>query len=79
MCSAKGHAVDIAAKTAWAVGVFTQGGFEKIVELNPQSTDYVIWAMSGTFPCSWLLWHECFSSFTLSQDTMATLKDSVRC
>lgn len=31
----------------WAAGVFGQGGFEKLVELNPQHKDYIIIAPSG--------------------------------
>jgi hypothetical protein len=33
----------------WAVGVFGQGGFEKLVELNPQHKDFVIIAPSGMY------------------------------
>jgi hypothetical protein len=39
--------LDVARKTLWAVGVFGQGGYEKIVEINSQHPDYVIWAPSG--------------------------------
>lgn len=42
-----GHAVDAATKTAWAVGAFTLGGFEKVVEFNSGSDDYVVLAVSG--------------------------------
>jgi hypothetical protein len=31
----------------YAAGVFTNGGFEKIVEINPQHPEYVIFAVSG--------------------------------
>ena len=41
------HAVDVHTKTAYAVGVFGQGGYEKIVEINSQHPDYVMYAMSG--------------------------------
>jgi len=41
------HAMDLAAKEDWAVGSVTVSGFEKIVEVNPQHTDYVILALSG--------------------------------
>jgi hypothetical protein len=43
------HAIDLAEKTAHAVGAFSMGGFEKNVEINSQDTDYVIFGMSGTF------------------------------
>jgi hypothetical protein len=45
--SSQAHALDVARKTIWAVGVFGQGGYEKIVEINSQHPDYVIWAPSG--------------------------------
>ena len=41
------HALDLDAKTLYAVGAFTNGGFEKNVEINPQSKDYVMIAISG--------------------------------
>lgn len=41
------HAMDLANKVDYAVGAVTNSGFEKIVELNPQSTDYVVLAVSG--------------------------------
>jgi hypothetical protein len=41
------HAVDLANKKAYAVGVFTLGGFEKIVEFNCGHTDYVCFSPSG--------------------------------
>jgi len=41
------HAVDVATKTAYAVGVFAQGGFEKIVEVNCGSPNHVCFAVSG--------------------------------
>ena len=41
------HAIDLATKTAYAVGVFTLGGFEKIVEINCGHADYVCFSPSG--------------------------------
>ena len=41
------HAIDLATKTAYAVGVFTLGGFEKIVEFNCGHADYVCFSPSG--------------------------------
>lgn len=41
------HVVDIEANTMYAVGVFTMGGFEKIVEIKTPSPDYVAFAVSG--------------------------------
>jgi hypothetical protein len=41
------HALDIANKALYAAGAFSQGGFEKITELNPQSKDHVIFAVAG--------------------------------
>jgi len=41
------HALDVASKTLYAVGSFTMGGFEKIVEINPTSPDYVMFGVSG--------------------------------
>lgn len=41
------HAVDVHTRTAYAIGAFTLGGFEKIVEINPQNPDYVMFALSG--------------------------------
>lgn len=41
------HALDLNTKTLYAIGAFTNGGFEKVVEINPQSTDYVMFAISG--------------------------------
>lgn len=41
------HAMDLATKEDWAVGSVTVSGFEKIVEINPQHTDYVILGVSG--------------------------------
>ena len=41
------HAVDPSTQTAWALGVTTQGGFEKIVEVSTGETDYVAFAVSG--------------------------------
>lgn len=41
------HAIDLAGKINYAVGAVTNSGFEKIAELNPQHTDYVILGVSG--------------------------------
>jgi hypothetical protein len=41
------HVVDTATKTAYAAGVFTMGGFEKIVEIKSGHKDYTAWAISG--------------------------------
>lgn len=41
------HAMDLANQVDYAVGSVTVSGFEKIVEINPQHTDYVILAVSG--------------------------------
>lgn len=41
------HAIDVATKTAHALGVFHQGGFEKIVEIMPGSSSHVAFAISG--------------------------------
>lgn len=41
------HAIDLATGTAYALGVFTLGGFEKIVEINPEMEGYVMFGMSG--------------------------------
>lgn len=41
------HAIDIATKTSHAVGAFTLGGFEKIVEFSSGHADYVVLAVSG--------------------------------
>ena len=41
------HAIDLATKTDYALGCFTNGGFEKIVELNSLHEDYVIFSPSG--------------------------------
>jgi hypothetical protein len=41
------HAINLATGEDWAVGATTQTGFEKIVEMNPQSTDHVVLAISG--------------------------------
>lgn len=41
------HAVDIHTKTAYAVGAFGQGGFEKFVEINPRHPNYVMFAFAG--------------------------------
>jgi hypothetical protein len=42
-----GHVIDIATKTSYATGVFTLGGFEKIVEVNCGHPDYVCFSPSG--------------------------------
>lgn len=50
--------VDLENKAAYAAGVFTQGGFEKIVEINSQHPDYVMFAVSGytgAFGCKYHL------------------------
>merc|ERR1719197_1922957 len=41
------HVIDIHTKTAYATGVFTLGGFEKIVEFNCGHSAYVCFAPSG--------------------------------
>jgi len=41
------HVVDLKTKTSYAVGAFSLGGFEKIVELNPQHEQYVIFSLAG--------------------------------
>lgn len=41
------HAVDIATKTAYAVGAFGMGGYEKIVEVNCGVAGYVCFSLSG--------------------------------
>jgi hypothetical protein len=41
------HAVDTATYTDYALGVMTQGGFEKIVEFSTGSTEYVAFSISG--------------------------------
>lgn len=41
------HAVDMASKTAYAVGAFGAGGYEKIVEINCGTPGYVCFALSG--------------------------------
>merc|ERR1719197_761825 len=41
------HTIDIATKTSYATGVFTLGGFEKIVEVNCGHPDYVCFSPSG--------------------------------
>jgi len=42
-----GHVIDLKTKAAYATGVFTLGGFEKIVEVNCGHPDYVCFAPSG--------------------------------
>ena len=41
------HAVDIENQAMYALGVFTQGGFEKIVEFSTEHADYVAFSPSG--------------------------------
>ena len=41
------HVIDLANQVDYAVGSVTVSGFEKIVEINPQHTDYVVLAVSG--------------------------------
>ncbi|KAG7369578.1 hypothetical protein IV203_027324 [Nitzschia inconspicua] len=41
------HAVDLANSVDYALGVFTLGGFEKIVEINPEVEGYTMFAFSG--------------------------------
>jgi len=41
------HAIDLTTMTAYATGVFTLGGFEKIVEFNCGHPDFVCFAPSG--------------------------------
>ena len=40
-------AVGIATKTAWAVGTFSFGGFEEIVEIDSQHLDCAMFALPG--------------------------------
>jgi hypothetical protein len=41
------HTVDVATKTMYATGVFSMGGFEKIIEIKSGHKDYVAYAVSG--------------------------------
>ena len=41
------HVLDLASRTLYAAGSFSQGGFEKNVEINSQHPDYVMFAVSG--------------------------------
>ena len=41
------HVMDLANEVDYAIGSVTVSGFEKIVELNPQHTDYIVLAVSG--------------------------------
>lgn len=41
------HALDVKNKALHALGVFSNGGFEKIVEINSQHPDYVMFSISG--------------------------------
>lgn len=41
------HVLDLASGTLWATSAFGLGGFEKIVEVNSGSTDFVAWVPSG--------------------------------
>ena len=46
-CPFQAHVVDLHSKTIYAVGAFGQGGYEKIVEINSQHPEYVMFALSG--------------------------------
>lgn len=46
-CTVAAHAVDLATGEDFALGVFTQGGFEKIVEINPQNPNIVMFSLAG--------------------------------
>jgi hypothetical protein len=41
------HAIDLATSTDYALGAFTLGGFEKIVEINPEVEGVTMFAISG--------------------------------
>ncbi|KAL7577324.1 hypothetical protein ACA910_002062 [Epithemia clementina (nom. ined.)] len=41
------HVVDLANDASYALGVLTQGGYEKIAEINSMHSDYVVLAVSG--------------------------------
>ena len=41
------HAMGLKDQVDYAVGAVTNTGFEKIVEVNPMHTDYVVIALSG--------------------------------
>ena len=43
------HAIDLSTKTDYALGCFTNGGFEKIVEMNSLHSDYVMFSPSGKY------------------------------
>lgn len=41
------HALDLDTKTLHATGIFANGGFEKIVEINSRHPDHIVLAVSG--------------------------------
>jgi len=41
------HAIDLATGSDWAIGAMTNGGFEKVVEINSLHKDYVVLSPSG--------------------------------
>lgn len=41
------HAVDVKNQAAYALGAFTQGGFEKIIEFSTEEGNYVAFSPSG--------------------------------
>jgi hypothetical protein len=41
------HVIDLKNSVDYAIGVVTNSGFEKIVEINPEHEDYVVLAVSG--------------------------------
>jgi hypothetical protein len=43
------HVIDLATSTAYAIGAFTQSGFEKIVEINSMHKDYVAFVLGGKY------------------------------
>jgi hypothetical protein len=43
------HAIDLENSVDYALGAFTQSGFEKCVEINPVHKDYVFISISGTY------------------------------
>lgn len=43
------HAIDLKNGVDYAIGAFTQTGFEKCVEINPMHKDYVFIALSGKY------------------------------
>ena len=60
------HVIDLATNTAYATGVFTLGGFEKIVEFNCGHPDFVCFAPSGYN-----------GNFGVSRSTEATRKNAI--